>query len=67
MCLIVDDYVWHFSVAIKDYAKIRKTILIEVSPLFAGVSRIQQNSSGNEPRRKVFNDCFDKFAVAAWT
>ena len=60
---IIEHDIRHFSVTIDDDSELCQQLLIEVPPLFASVSGVDQNTTRRKTRRKFLDDCLDELTM----
>jgi hypothetical protein len=52
-------------VPFNDYAEFSEECFLEISPFFASIPRVNQDSSRRKPRSEALDDISDQFAVLA--
>ena len=62
---VVQNHVWHFAVCVHVNAKFGEQDGVEVAPFLAGISRIDEDASGNETRPEILDNGPDQFAMLA--
>jgi hypothetical protein len=60
---IKQNYIRHFAVCINVDAEFSQRDGVEITPLLASVSSIDQYASGNETRREILNNLPDQIVV----
>ena len=61
--LIMENNVGHLAMATDFNVQLGQPFPIEVAPFRSSIAGVDQDAAGRKARRKLFDDCFNQFAV----